>query len=132
MAIRTALWRATRRRGIAILLLVAGPMACNGDCAGVGSPAFSIDVLDDATGRAAATGSTVYVFRRPDLTLVDSVEAQDTLRILAAWDQTGRFDVLLEKAGYWPWTQNNGLVETYSTCTTKTVALTARLRRRST
>jgi len=132
MGTRTGPTRASPRRGLLILMLAAGSINCNGDCAGVGNPAFSITVLDDASGRAAATGATLYVFRRPDLSLVDSVASQDTLRILAAWDQEGRFDVLLEKDGYWPWTENNVLVETHESCSTKTVHLMARLRRRST
>jgi len=131
MGTRIALSRVTRHLGIVIVLL-AGATACEGDCAGVGRPAFSIDVVDAATGRAAATGATVYVFQRPDLSLVAAVASEDTVRILAAWDQSGRFDVLLEKAGYWPWTRNNVLVETHSSCTTRTVHLIARLRARST
>lgn len=131
MGTRIALSLATRRIGMVIVTLI-GATACGGDCAGVASPAFSIDVVDAVTGRAAATGATVYVFRRPDLSLVDAVASEDTLRILAAWDQSGRFDVLLEKAGYWPWTQNNVLVETHASCTTRTVHLIARLRVRST
>ena len=130
MATRSEVFPAALRSGIAVVLIAAGSLACNGDCAGVGSPAFSIDVIEDATGLPAAAGATAYVFRRPELTLVDAVESEDTQRILAAWEQSGRFDVLVEKTGYWPWTQNNVLVETYSTCTTKTVNLIARLRRR--
>jgi hypothetical protein len=122
---------AALRNGIAVLFAAAST-ACNGDCAGVGRPAFSIDVIEDATGRPAAMGATLYVFRRPDYVLVDAVVGVDPQNIVAAWDQEGRFDVLLEKAGFWPWTQNNVLVETHSSCTTKTVNLTARLRLRIT
>ena len=133
MATHSRHFRATRWRSIAIVLLLVGLIACNSDCAGVGRPAFSIDVLDDVNGLPAARGSTVYVFRRPDMVQVDAVQgSENSQRILAAWDQSGRFDVLLEKAGFWPWTQNNVLVETHSTCTTKTVNLTARLRLRTT
>ena len=133
MPVHARRFRTTRWSIIVIVLLLAGPLACNGDCAGVGRPAFSIDVLDDVNGLPAAQGATVYVFRRPDMVLVDVVQGtENSQRIVAAWDQNGRFDVLLEKAGFWPWTQNNVLVETYSTCTTRTVNLTARLRLRTT
>ena len=125
--------RVSHWTSIALVLLLAGPIACNSDCAGVGNPAFSIDVLDDVNGLPAARGATVYVFRRPSMELVDAVEGgEHSQRIVAAWDESGRFDVLVEKDGFWPWTMNNVLVETHSTCTTKTVNLTARLRLRTT
>lgn len=131
MEIRTGRIGAVLIRAVLFGVLVAGSVACGGDCAGVGQPAFEITVVDDATGRAAARGATAYVFSLPDYSLVDAVVAEDTLRVRAAWDREGLFDVLVEKDGYWPWTRNSVMVETHSGCTTKTVHLTARLRLRT-
>jgi len=118
------LLRALALAGTALL-----PGAC-GDCAGVGRPAFEVTVLENSTGVPAASGATLFVFKRPDYRLVDSAMAQDSLRIDAAWDEEGRFDLLLERPDYWPWTVNNVAVTTESNCSIKTVFLIARLRRR--
>lgn len=132
MGTRTAPAIALLIRGLSTGLVAAWLSGC-GDCAPVGRPAFSITVLDHETGAAAASEATVYVFRRPDFTLVDAALALDTLRILAAWGgQEGRFDVLLEKSGYWPWSAQNISVGSDASCSTVTVNLTARIRRRVT
>jgi hypothetical protein len=108
---------------------VAGLSACDGgDCAGVGRPAFEVTVLDARSDTPIAAGATVYLFRHPELARVDSVTGRYDAERIWTYDATGRFDVLVEKPGYFPWTRENVRVE--GECTTETVFLTVRLRRR--
>jgi hypothetical protein len=47
---------------------------------------------------------------------------------MAGWDDSGIFDVVVEKAGYYPWTSEHVSVEEH--CSTETAFLEARLRKR--
>ena len=97
-------------------------------CAGVGRPAFEVSVEDAQTQAPIAAGATVYVFRRPELARIDSVTGRADTERIETRDTKGRFDVVVEKPGYFPWTREN--INVGGDCTTETVALTARLRRR--
>lgn len=125
----------TRRTFRAAMIAATGATgallsACaSGDCAGVGRPAFEVTVLDALTDAPIAAGATVYLFRRPELARVDSVTARSDGERIWTYDATGRFDVLVEKPGYYPWTREN--VQVKGECTTETVFLTVRLRRRA-
>jgi hypothetical protein len=99
---------------------------CQGaDCAGVGRPAFEVTVVDARTGTAIADGAVVYVFRLPDLVRVDSVLGRSAAERIWTSERTGRFNVVVERLGYFPWTTENR--EVTSACSVKTVSLTARL-----
>ena len=105
--------------------------AC-GDCAPVGRPAFALEIVDFDTGSPAATGVAVHLFRYPGLARVSTDSAQDSVRVYAGWGQEpGVYDVLVEREGYWPWTAANKQVVEDLTCSTKTVNLSVRLRRRA-
>ena len=102
--------------------------ACEGDCAGVGAPAVRVAVLEFATNAAIAQGATLSLFRSNGLTPIQVVTGlQDSDLLAAGIDETGHFDVLVEKLGYSPWRIAN--VEVSGACTVKTVSLTAHLRR---
>jgi len=106
--------------------------ACDGgDCAGVGRPAFEVTVLDARTGAPITDSVVVYVFQLPDLARVDSATRQSAPgRIPAADERSGRFNVVVERPGYFPWTAENRQV--IEKCSVETVFLTARLLRRGT
>jgi len=111
-----------------LVWVVPGGTGC-GDCAGVGAPAFRVQVLDAGTGAEIAQGATLYVFRINSSIVLDSISGHSDIdQLLAAWDQTGRFDLIVEKAGYFAWTLSD--VEVVGDCTVETVSLIARLRRR--
>jgi hypothetical protein len=71
----------------------------------------------------------VYVFRRRDLARVDSVLGGADDQRIETLDAKGRFDVVVEKSGYYPWTRQDLAVG--GDCSTNTVALTASLLRRT-
>ena len=100
---------------------------CEGaDCAGVGNPAFSVAVVDARSNAPIADGAVVYVFRLPDLVRVDSVLGRSASEPIRTSERTGRFNVIVERPGYFPWTAENR--EVTSVCSVvSTVALSARL-----
>jgi hypothetical protein len=112
----------------ALTVVCLATTAC-GDCAGVGSPAVDVTVRDAETGTGAASGTVIYLFKQPSIQPVDSVVGTDSLHLYAGWDQSGTFDVVLEKRGYYPWTIEN--VDVKEDCGTHTAFLIARLRRRA-
>jgi hypothetical protein len=98
-----------------------------GDCAGVGAPAVRVTVLDFDTNASIAPGATLSLFPSNASTPIAVVTGQQDAQFLTAGDDlTGRFDVLVEKPGYFPSTISN--VEVEGACTTETVALTIHLR----
>jgi hypothetical protein len=114
---------------VAIAISVVVAMNACGDCAAVGWPAVSVGVVDYTTGAPAASGAVLYVFRHQQTEVLDSsIGKQDAEKLVAAWEQRGRFDVLVEKAGFFPWTATN--VQVTGDCSVETVSLTARIRRR--
>ena len=115
-----------RTAGLAVAALAAAVLtACNGDCAGVGRPAFEVTVLDARTGASVADGATVYLFKLPELIRVDSATLQHAEGRIWTSDLQGRFNVVVERPGYYPWTTENRQVG--GECSTETVFLTARL-----
>ena len=105
--------------------------ACEGaDCAGVGRAAFEITVLDARSSASLTDSVVVYVFQLPELVRVDSATRQiEPGRYPAAFDHSGRFNVIVERPGYFPWTTENRQV--IEKCSVETVFLTARLLPRS-
>jgi hypothetical protein len=110
------------------LLASCGALAlgCEGaDCAGIGRPAFEVGVVDARSGAPIADSAVVYVFRLPDLVRVDSVLGRSASERIWTSERTGRFNVVVERLGYFPWTTENR--EVTSACSVRTVSLTARL-----
>jgi hypothetical protein len=111
---------------LALTAALAG-MACGGDCAGVGAPAVRVTVLDLDTNGPIARDATLSLFFSNASTPIEVVTGQaDTDLLAVGIDHTGRFDVLVEKPGYYPWTSTD--VEVNAACTVETVSLTAYLR----
>jgi hypothetical protein len=101
--------------------------ACEGDCTGVGAPAVRVTVLDFSTQARIAQGATLSLFRSNGSIPIQVVTGQlDSDLLSAGIDETGRFDVLVEKLGYSPWRIAD--VEVSGACTVQTVSLTAQLR----
>lgn len=122
---------ATRLASTIFVCCVSAFVSACGDCAPVGRPAFALEIVDFDTRLPAAAGAAVHLFRYPDLARVSTDSAQDSLRVYAGWGQdAGVFDVLVEREGYWPWTAAKKQVAQDPTCSTKTVNLSVRLRRR--
>lgn len=120
----------TRRFAATLAAEIAlGTSGCHGDCAGVGRPAFGVTVRDARTGAVLTDSVHIYVIRQPELLTVDSTAQQISPgHYWAAEDLTGRFNVVVERAGYYPWTVENQVVS--GTCTVQTIELTAELVRR--
>jgi hypothetical protein len=110
---------------IPIFPLLAGVLTGCGDCAGVGRPAFEVTVVDAGTGASLSDSATVYVFQLPELIRVDSATRQMSEGRIWTSDRKGRFKVVVERPGYYPWTAENR--EVRGECSTETVFLTARL-----
>lgn len=114
----------------AIALALTAPLAgtaCKGDCAGVGAPAIRVTVLDFDSHRQIAQGAILSLFFSGASTPIEVVTGQGNADPLTAGiDHTGRFDVLVEKPAYYPWTIVG--VEVEGACTVETVSITARLR----
>lgn len=118
----------TKALMLAILAAVPGLTASCGDCAGVGRPAVDVTVRDVQTGAGIGIGATLYLFKPPALQPVETFVGIDSLHLIAGWDDSGIFDVVVEKAGYYPWTAERVSVEEH--CSTETAFLQALLRRR--
>ena len=100
-------------RAETFIVAVAGAFvaSCRGDCAGVGRPAFEVSVVDARTGASITDSAVVYVFQMPDLQRVDSATMQvGPGRIWATLDESGRFNVVVERPGYYAWSAENRLV----------------------
>src|SRR4051812_20084383 len=95
-----------RISSIAALLAVSiAGCVIAGDCAGVGRPMVSATVLDAESRVPVARGATLYVFRSGSSTVFDSIAgARDDFPLEPRREETGVFDLLIEKAGYFPWT----------------------------
>ena len=117
-------------RGVAATLAILIVTGCEaaGDCAGVGRPSVSVTVLDQTNESRIASGAKLYVFRNASSALVASATGtRDDLPIETGND-TGTFDLVLEKSGFFPWTATG--VHVTQKCSINTVSLTARLRPR--
>lgn len=115
-------------RGVVVAAVVLPLLsACHTseDCAGVGRPAFEVTVLDARTGAPIADGAVIYVFELPSLRRVDSATTQAAQGRIWTEDRQGRFNVVVERPGYYPWTAEDRRVG--GECSTETVFLTARL-----
>src|SRR5262245_16695402 len=92
-----------------------------GDCAGVGSPAVDVTIRDAETGVGAASGATLYLFKQPASQPIEIVVGADSLHVFAGFDESGTFDVVLEKPGYYPWTAEG--IRVVEDCGTQTAFL---------
>lgn len=111
-----------------LVLLLLGAHGC-GDCAGLGAPAVAVKIVDAQTQLPVASGATLYLLESGTGVRVDSVTSTtDIEEVRAGWDLRGTFDIVVEKAGYFPWTMNHVVVD--GDCTVKTRFLTATLRKR--
>ena len=118
-----------KRIALSVLASCMALLTACGDCAGVGRPAFEINVVDARDGRALTDSLVIYVFQHPELALVDTVSAVSLPGKYWTLDRTGTFDVIVERPGYFPWSANNQVVK--GECSTETRYLTARLIPRS-
>jgi hypothetical protein len=117
---------------VTVLIAAIGASASScGDCAGLSQPAVDLTIRDAITGAAIARGSTVYLFKRPLLSPVDSAFGQDSLHISAGDGRDGQFEIIVERPGYFPWSNPNVVVGTDGSCSTETVFLEVRMRPRT-
>jgi hypothetical protein len=120
-----------RHRVYVVFALLTAIIGCDKPltvCGGLGAPDVVVTVVDSLTGSPIAAGATLLTYdldrnRAP----VDSVVGQsDTEEIWGTIDRTGRFAVIVKKAGYRDWTVPEVVVGTG--CPTITTArLTAKL-----
>jgi hypothetical protein len=111
---------------LGLVLFMPSQLASCGDCAGVGAPSVRVTVLDFDTNASIAPGATLSLFPSNASTPIAVVTGALDAQSLTAGDSAGRFDVLVEKPGYFPSTISN--VEVKGACTTETVELTIHLR----
>ena len=92
-----------------------------------GVPAVQVQVVDAQTGKSLLVRSTIRV---QDGAYVDSATPTDPAisAVNLAYERSGNYKVQVDRAGYYPWQQENVRVRK-GECHVQTVKLEARLRK---